>query len=135
MVSVPLRTHKDGRLYHSSAKNIVYIQSSPLIRTVLEMKIWIYWSESNSWIYFCIVLNKNWKIYWSEQSFTVLGPEDRWSSWGQLKWTTNLFIITKLQYNQTCYILIQGLLMRINNLFNITNISKAVDFTTSGQDC
>ena len=33
------------------------------------MKIWIYWSESNSWIYFCIVLNKNWKIYWSEQSF------------------------------------------------------------------
>jgi len=25
--------------YHSSAKNIVYIQSGPLIRTVLEMKI------------------------------------------------------------------------------------------------
>ena len=39
-----------------------------------EMKIWIYWSESNSWIYFYIVLNKNWKIYWSEQSFTGLGP-------------------------------------------------------------
>ena len=34
-------------------------------RTVLEMKIWIYWSESNSWTYFYIhvVLNKNWKIY------------------------------------------------------------------------
>ena len=36
------------------------------------MKIWIYWSESNSWISFYIVLNKNWKIllvqtefYWS----------------------------------------------------------------------
>jgi len=22
--------------------------------SVLKMKIWIYWSESNSWIYFCI---------------------------------------------------------------------------------
>jgi hypothetical protein len=38
----------------------------------LKMKIWIYWSESNSWIYFYIVLNKNWKIYWSEQSLTDL---------------------------------------------------------------
>jgi hypothetical protein len=27
-------------------------------------------------------LNKNWIIYWSEQSFTGLGPEDRCSSWG-----------------------------------------------------
>jgi hypothetical protein len=43
-----------------------------LIYTVLEMKIWIYWSESNSWIYFYIVLNTNWKIYWSEQSFIGL---------------------------------------------------------------
>jgi hypothetical protein len=45
---------------------------------VLEMKIWIYWYESNSWIYFYIhimytvYLNKNWtnllvrtKFYWS----------------------------------------------------------------------
>jgi hypothetical protein len=32
--------------------------------------------ESNSWIYFNIVLNKNWKIYWSEQSFNGLGPEE-----------------------------------------------------------
>ena len=30
---------------------------------VLEMKIWIYWSESNYWIYFYIVLNKNWQNY------------------------------------------------------------------------
>jgi hypothetical protein len=36
------------------------------------MKIWIYWSESNSRIYFYIFLNKNWKIYWSEQSSTGL---------------------------------------------------------------
>jgi hypothetical protein len=38
---------------------------------VLEMKIGIYCSESNSWIYFYVVRNKNWKIYWSKQSFTV----------------------------------------------------------------
>jgi len=29
-----------------------------------------------------IYLNKNWKIYWSEQSFTGLGPEERCSSSG-----------------------------------------------------
>jgi hypothetical protein len=28
---------------------------------------------------FYIVLNKNWKIYWFEQSFTGLGTEDRCS--------------------------------------------------------
>ena len=38
--------------------------------------------ESNSWIYFYIVLKKNWKIYWSEQSFTGFGRDDRCSSWG-----------------------------------------------------
>jgi hypothetical protein len=39
---------------------------------VLERKIWIYRSESNSWIYFYIILNKIWKnllirlkFYWS----------------------------------------------------------------------
>ena len=36
---------------------------------VLEMKIWIYCSESNSRIYFYIFLNKHWKIYWAEQRF------------------------------------------------------------------
>ena len=39
---------------------------------VLKMKIWIYWSYSNSWIYFYLVLNKIWKIYRSEQSFAGL---------------------------------------------------------------
>ena len=33
-------------------------------------------------IYIYIYLNKNWKIYWSEQSFTGLGSKDRCSSWG-----------------------------------------------------
>jgi hypothetical protein len=46
---------------------------------VLEIKIWSYWSEPNSWIYFYIVLNKNWKIYWSKQSLIGLGSEDRCS--------------------------------------------------------
>ena len=54
------------------------------ITLVLEMKIWIYWSESISRIYFYIFLNKNWIIYWSEPSFTGLGPEDWCSSWGLL---------------------------------------------------
>ena len=47
--------------------------------SVIEMKIWIFWSESNSRIYFYIFLNKNWKIYWSERSFTGLGSKYRWS--------------------------------------------------------
>ena len=31
---------------------------------------------------YIVVQNKNWKIYWSEQSFAGLGLEDRCSSWG-----------------------------------------------------
>ena len=55
---------------------------------VFEMKTWINWSKSNFWIYliYIIYLNKNWKIYWCEQSFTGLGPEDRCSSWGLIKY-------------------------------------------------
>ena len=51
---------------------------------VLKMKILIYWFESNSWIYFYIYiyLNKNWKMYWSEQSFNGLGQKDQCSPWG-----------------------------------------------------
>jgi hypothetical protein len=50
--------------------------------TVLEMKIWIYFLESNFRIYFYIFLTKNRKIYWSEQSFTGLGSVVPCSSWG-----------------------------------------------------
>jgi hypothetical protein len=46
-------------------------------QTVLEIKIWIYWSDSNSCIHFYIVLNKNWKIYWSEKSFTGLELQEK----------------------------------------------------------
>ena len=55
------------------------IEVSLLIITVFEMKIWNYWSGSNSWIYFYIVLNKNWKnllvwtkFYWSWAGGPVL---------------------------------------------------------------
>ena len=54
--------------------------------TVLEMEIWIYWSnqilEFIFYIHVYIYLNKNRKIYWSEQSFTGLGSADRCSSRG-----------------------------------------------------
>ena len=53
------------------------------------MEIWNNWSESYSLIYFYIVLNKNIKIYWSEQSFTGLEPEDQCSSWGLFIWSPN----------------------------------------------
>ena len=36
----------------------------------------------NKILYLYIVLNKNWKIYWSKQSFTGHRLEDRCSSWG-----------------------------------------------------
>jgi hypothetical protein len=68
------------KLCHKSF--IKYIYS--VVYTVLKMKIRIYWSESNSWIYYIqctqkkciyiyIYLNKNWKMYWSKQSCTGLG--------------------------------------------------------------
>jgi len=33
----------------------------PVLYDSPRNEIWIYWSESNSWIYFFIFLNKNWK--------------------------------------------------------------------------
>ena len=38
---------------------------------------------SSFWIYFHICSSKKkWNIYWSKQSFTGLGTEDQYSSWG-----------------------------------------------------
>jgi hypothetical protein len=51
-----------------------------LIISVLNMKIWIYRTESILGFIFYIFLNKYSKIYWSEESFTGLGPEDPCSS-------------------------------------------------------
>ena len=33
-------------------------------------------------LYTFVYMNKNWKNYWTEQSFTGLRLEDRWSLWG-----------------------------------------------------
>jgi hypothetical protein len=72
--------------------------------TVLEMKIGIYWSESNSWIYFYIVLNKNWKIYLCEQSFTGLEPEDRFSLWGLIKIRqSKLSVLVRNDFAYCCF--------------------------------
>jgi len=65
---------------------------------VLELKIWIYWSKSNSWI----VLNKNWKIYWFKQSFGGIGPEDRCSSWG-LNLTCQILIFVYTEQNSSSH--------------------------------
>ena len=45
--------------------------------------------------FFYIVLNKNWKFYWSEQKFTGLRTEDRCSYWGL---GVNLIIHSQLQF-------------------------------------
>ena len=46
---------------------------------VFKMNIWIYWSESNSWIYFYIVLNNKLKNLLVYKVLLILG---RRSSWG-----------------------------------------------------
>jgi hypothetical protein len=69
--------HTDTK--HNAKTN--HQMASMIWNTVLEMNIWIYWSLSNSRIYFYIFLNKNWKNNWSEQNCTGLGPEDWCSSW------------------------------------------------------
>jgi hypothetical protein len=58
---------------------------------VLEMNIWIYWSESNSWIYFytSIVLKKKLK------KITGLVPEDRCLTRGLGMDTDHKFKITE----------------------------------------
>ena len=48
-----------------------------------------------------IYLNKNWKIYWSEQSVTDLGSEDQCSSWGLLRRTVSVIIVVSIFKNST----------------------------------
>jgi hypothetical protein len=54
-------------------------------------------------IFICLVLNKNWKVFGFEQNFTGLGPEDRCSSWGLYIYenTVNslLFVICQFSRN------------------------------------
>ena len=41
-----------------------------IMKTVLDIKIWIYWSESNSWINFTLIFfYKNWKIFLVQTKF------------------------------------------------------------------
>ena len=65
----------------------------------------------------CIVLSKNWKMYWSEQKFIGLGPEDRCSSWGLLVvletcyvllvWAGGLVLVVRsVVVPETCYVLL-----------------------------
>jgi hypothetical protein len=46
------------------------------------------------------VLNKNWKIYWSEQSFTGLGLGDRCSWWGLWSRPIRSFSYSCCNYNR-----------------------------------
>ena len=63
---------------------------------VLEMKIWIYWYESNSWIYYILIKTEKFTV--PKQSFTGLGPEDKCSSWGLQVW----MYVNKLTFLYTC---------------------------------
>ena len=63
-----------------------------------KLKISIYWSESNSWIYF-LYLIKNWKIYCFEQSFTGLGPEECSSLQGLVIRTWLYISFSNFHYN------------------------------------
>ena len=86
-----------------------------------QNEFWIYWSVSNSRIYYYIVLNKNWKIYWLEQSFTGVGPEVWCSSWGLILvsfyqhywWGYILFVLT----NNVNHVKIWSKLMACMNYF------------------
>jgi hypothetical protein len=70
-VSIPLINTIDACIAdHGLFIVIVAYQSL----AVLEMTIWMDWSESNPWIYFYMVLKKT-------EKFTGLGPENRCSSW------------------------------------------------------
>jgi hypothetical protein len=84
----------------------------PSQAAIPEKYIWIYWSRSNSWIYFYLVLNKNWKIYWPEQSFTCLGLDDRCSSWGlRLFWSRWVVSHNDVQYRPCIFYLLRTLMV------------------------
>ena len=82
---------QNGVLHSLSIFKSIGYDSSELQKTyvfvptpVLEMEISIYWSESNSWIYYYIILNQKVKIDWSVQRFPSVGLENRCSLWGLL---------------------------------------------------
>jgi hypothetical protein len=81
------------------------ITHAPFVRgiyTVLEMKIWIYWSESN--LFFIIVLNKNFKItlnypirysiyiYWLLDSLLLINIYEILSLCTRVQYVNKLFV-------------------------------------------
>ena len=97
----------------------VFQPNSPAI-PVLKIKLWIYWSELNSWIHFYIVLNTNWKLYCSKQSFSGLVPKDQCSSWGlSFQLILSIIFFTKIMLKlDTNYGLFFQLSMKICPLNN-----------------
>lgn len=56
---IKLYTKQYIHAYTKYSENMKYSKAKIRILTVVQMEIWIYWSESNSRIYFYIFLNKN----------------------------------------------------------------------------
>ena len=102
---------------------------------VLEMKIWIYWSESNSWIYFYILLNKNWKIYWSWARGLVLIMRNALTNLWQTYFSLNRLIITShisgFAFNtiQQYYSIIIDVFRKIKMIFWLLNEGSVCYFT------
>ena len=77
--------HRDLWMNVMTIAHITFSAGWTYKNPVLEMKLWIYWSEANYWIYFYIGLNKNWKIYWSWVGEPVLWQRKDWKSYLYLK--------------------------------------------------
>ena len=61
----------------SSATKTKFIPLNDNVNLLVRIKFY------NLFFIYNVVLNKNWKIYWSEQSFTGLGLKDWCLSWGR----------------------------------------------------
>ena len=101
------------------------------ISSALKMKIWIYWSNHIlEFIFIYAVLNKNWKIYWFEQSFTGLGVEYRCSLW----WLSAILVkqIVKLIHFVICGLVC---IMTINIVTHAGKYSLGSKYCTPCLDC
>lgn len=72
--------HRDLWMNVMTIAHITFSAGWTYKNPVLEMKLWIYWSESKSWLYICIYMYlyilknwKNWKINWSKKVWLVFG--------------------------------------------------------------
>ena len=95
-------------------QSLLYILYSYMVLILPALIYYSPWNEnlnlliqSNSLIYYIyiyiyIYLNKNWKMYWFEQSFTGLGLEDRCSWWGLISITITNVISHKGRWSSSC---------------------------------